>query len=50
MTDAVSAVEFKIGANRVTAHDAMTVTTTVSPAACVMSGNTVQSADRKSVG
>ena len=44
MTDAVSAVEFKIGANRVTAHDAMTVTTTVSPAACVMSGNTVQSA------
>ena len=44
MTDAVCAVEFKIGANRVTAHDAMTVTTTVSPAACVMSGNAVQSA------
>ena len=37
LTDAVAAVEFKIGANRVTAHDAMTVTTTVSPAACVIS-------------
>ena len=39
MTDAVAAVEFKIGAAVVTAHDAMTVTTTVTPAACVLSGN-----------
>ena len=44
MTDAVCAVEFKIGANRVTAHDAMTVTATMSPAACVLSGSAVQSA------
>ena len=44
MTDAVAAVEFKIGAAVVTAHDAMTVTTTVTPATCVMSGSAVQSA------
>ena len=35
---------FKIGGNIVTAHDAMTVTTTVAPAACVLSGNAVVSA------
>ena len=35
---------FKIGSSVVTVHDAMTVTTTVSPAACVMSGNAVVSA------
>ena len=44
MTDAVAAVEFKIGSAVVTEHDAMTVMATVTPAACVMSGNSVQSA------
>jgi hypothetical protein len=39
LTDAVCAVEFKIGANRVTAHDAMTLTTTLSPIECSMSGS-----------
>ena len=43
MTDAVAAVKFKIGSAVVTEHDAMTVTTTVTPAACVMSG-AIQSA------
>ena len=43
-TDAVAAVVFKIGGNVVTAHDAMTVTATVAPAACVLSGNAVISA------
>ena len=44
-TDAVAAVVFKIGGNVVTAHDAMTVTTTVTamvaPTACNMSGDSV---------
>ena len=40
----MTTVVFKIGTAVVTQHDAMTVTTTVSPAACVMSGNAVQSA------
>ena len=43
-TDAVAAVVFKIGGNVVTAHDAMTVTATVAPAACVLSPNAVISA------
>ena len=43
-TDAVAAVVFKIGGNVVTAHDAMTVTTTVAPATCVLSPNAVISA------
>ena len=43
-TDAVAAVVFKIGGNVVTAHDNMTVTTTVAPAACVLSPNAVISA------
>ena len=36
---------FKIGTDVVTAHDAMTVTTTVAPATCVLSGNAAMSAD-----
>ena len=43
-TDAVAAVVFKISGNVVTAHDAMTVTATVAPAACVLSPNAVISA------
>ena len=43
-TDAVAAVVFKIGGNVVTTHDAMTVTATVAPAACVLSPNAVISA------
>ena len=38
-TDAVAAVVFKIGGNVVTAHDAMTVTATVVPASCLLSGD-----------
>ena len=36
---------FKIGTDVVTAHDAMTVTTTVAPATCVLSGNAAMSAE-----
>ena len=45
-TDAVAAVVFKISGNEnpVAHHDAMTVTATVAPAACVLSPNAVISA------